>query len=52
MSKIERRLVGEAIPVDERTIQPVAQVAGWHGSGEGETVGLDRLLDRQDDPRL
>ncbi len=37
--RIERRLVGEPIPVGERTIQPVARVTGWRGSKQGETGG-------------
>jgi hypothetical protein len=36
-TRVDRRLVGEPIPVGERTIQPVAQVSGWYGSGRSET---------------
>lgn len=38
-TRIERQLVGEPIRVGERTIQPVARVTGWHGSGGSETDG-------------
>lgn len=39
MSKIEKRLVGDPVAVGERTIQPVARVSGWHGSGGSDAEG-------------
>jgi len=38
-AKFERRLIGEPITVGERTIQPIARVAGWYGLGGSETSG-------------
>lgn len=38
-TRIEKRIAGQPITVGERTIQPAAQVAGWVGSGGGETGG-------------
>ena len=37
-TRIKQRIAGQPITVGERTIQPVAQVAGWVGSG-GNTTG-------------
>lgn len=39
MNRIERRLIGEPITVDERALEPVAQVAGWHASGGNDAGG-------------
>ena len=36
-NKIEKQLVGESIVVGEYTVQPVAQVTGWHMTARGET---------------
>lgn len=38
-TRIKKRIAGQPITVGERTIQPVAQVAGWVGSGGSETGG-------------
>ena len=38
-TRIKRRIAGHPITVRERTIQPVAQVAGWAASGGDETGG-------------
>jgi hypothetical protein len=38
-TQIQKRVVGQRITVGERTIQPVAQVAGWFGSGGSDTAG-------------
>ena len=44
-NKIEKRLVGESIVVSEYTVQPVAQVTGWHMTARGETAeGAGALL--------
>ncbi|MFQ5342438.1 MAG: hypothetical protein ACE5F6_12910 [Anaerolineae bacterium] len=38
-TRIKKRIAGQPIAVGGRTIQPVAQVAGWVGSGGSETGG-------------
>ncbi|MFQ5594794.1 MAG: hypothetical protein ACE5HA_11670 [Anaerolineae bacterium] len=38
-TRIKKRIAGQPIKVGERTIQPVAQVTGWAGSGGDETGG-------------
>ena len=35
--QFEKRLVGESVVVGEYTVQPVAQVTGWHMTARGET---------------
>jgi len=35
-TRFKKRIAGQPITVGERTIQPVAQVAGWVGSGGSE----------------
>ena len=37
-SKIDRRLVGDPIEIDGRSIQPVARVRGRFGAGDSEQV--------------
>ena len=37
VKQFEKRLVGEPVVVGEYTIQPVAQVTGWHMTGRGES---------------
>ena len=36
--KLEKRLEGQSIVVGEYTIQPIAQVSGWHMTAKGETA--------------
>lgn len=38
-TRIQKRIAGEPITVGRWTIQPVAQVTGWIGSGGSETGG-------------
>ena len=43
--KLEKRLEGQSIVVGEYTIQPIAQVSGWHMTAKGETAeGAGALL--------
>jgi hypothetical protein len=43
--RLEKRLVGEPLVIDEYSIQPVAQVAGWQLKARGETgEGAGALL--------
>ena len=43
--KLEKRLEGESMVVGEYTLQPVAQVTGWHMTARGETAeGAGALL--------
>ena len=43
--KLEKRLEGDAMVVGEYTLQPVAQVTGWHMTAKGETgEGAGALL--------
>jgi len=35
--QFEKQLVGESVVVGEYTVQPVAQVTGWHMTAKGET---------------
>ena len=43
--KFEKRLEGESVVVGEYSLQPVAQVAGWHITVNGETgQGAGALL--------
>ena len=38
-SKIDRRVVGDPIQIDGRTVQPVARVRGRIGAGGGSSAG-------------
>ena len=43
--KYEKQLVGDSVVVGEYTVQPVAQVTGWHMTARGETAeGAGALL--------
>ena len=43
--QFEKRLEGEPVIVGEYSLQPVAQVAGWHMTAKGETgQGAGALL--------
>ena len=43
--KFEKRLEGESVVVGEYSLQPVAQVTGWHMMAKGETgQGAGALL--------
>ena len=44
-NQVEKRLEGESVVVGEYTLQPVAQVTGWHLTARGETAeGAGALL--------
>ena len=45
IKKYEKRLEGQPVAIGDYTLQPVAQVSGWHLTAKGETAqGAGALL--------